>query len=319
MKKLLALLSGFVLFSLAPRGLCAQEIKSGTAIKVRLLERLDTDETRTGQRFSAVLEEPVRLDKRTVLAKGTTVKGTVTEVVSPGPLKRPASFTLQLTGLGNSKAATEPLQIGGESHAARNIALIGGGAASGAILGGIAGGGKGALVGTAIGAGAGTGAAYLTGKRELVLPSETELTFVFATVVPAAKRHVPAEPRSAALSESEERDDCGESTPYRGPGPQVCGGVLMGPPPPVPQVVNVEPPPSPEFVLVPGYWYPIGTHYVWHEGYWTRPPYERAHWIAPYYDGERYYAGYWAGIRGRVEHDHRWDHDADRDFRDRDQ
>jgi hypothetical protein len=310
MKRLAALLSGFVFVSLVPRGLCAQEIRSGTEIRVRLLDPLDTGETPKGQKFSAVVEEPVRIDKKTVLAKGTTVKGTVTEVVSPGPLKRPASFTLQLTRLGVSKASTEPLQIGGKSHAVRNTALIGGGAAAGAILGGIAGGGKGALMGTAIGAGAGTGTAYLTGKQELVLPPETELTFVFATDAPAAKRPAPAEPRSIASS--------GPSTSYFGPGPQAGVGVLIGPPPPPPQVVYVEPQPGPEFVWVLGYWYPVETHYVWHEGYWTRPPYERAHWIAPHYDGERYFAGYWAGVRGRVEHNHGWDHDRDRDFRDRD-
>jgi hypothetical protein len=72
------------------------------------------------------------------------------------------------------------LQIDGKSHAARNVALIGGGAAAGAILGGLAGGGKGALIGTAAGAGAGTATAYITGKQELVLPAEMRLTFVVA-------------------------------------------------------------------------------------------------------------------------------------------
>jgi hypothetical protein len=46
------------------------------------------------------------------------------------------------------------LQIDGKSHAARSTALIGGGV--------------------------GTGSAYLTGKQEIVLPPETELTFVIA-------------------------------------------------------------------------------------------------------------------------------------------
>src|SRR5215472_9738670 len=33
----------------------------------------------------------------------------------------------------------------------------------------------------------------------------------------------------------------------------------------------------------------------------------------PHYAGGRYYAGYWNGPHGRVEHDHGWDHDHDRD------
>jgi len=89
--------------------------------------------------------------------------------------------------------------------------------------------------------------------------------------------------------------------------------ITIGPPPP-PRVIRVLPPsPGPEFVWVRGYWYPVGPHYNWHAGYWTRPPYPGARWIGPRHDGERYFGGYWEGDRGRVEHDHHWDHDRDRD------
>jgi hypothetical protein len=97
---------------------------------------------------------------------------------------------------------------------------------------------------------------------------------------------------------------------------QVSVGIVIGAPPP-PRVVAVVPPrPAPEFIWVEGYWYPVGNHYKWHAGYWTRPPYEGARWISPRHDGERYYGGYWEGDRGRVEHDHHWDHNHDRDFHD---
>ena len=100
---------------------------------------------------------------------------------------------------------------------------------------------------------------------------------------------------------------------------QVSIGVRIGPPPP-PRVVRVHPPsPGPGFIWVEGYWYPVNGHYRWHDGYWTRPPYEGARWIAPHHDGGQFYAGYWEGERGRFEHDHRWDREHDRDserFRD---
>ncbi len=85
-------------------------------------------------------------------------------------------------------------------------------------------------------------------------------------------------------------------------------------------MVYVAPPPRPaaELVWVEGYWYPVGHKYKWHEGYWTRPPYPGARWVAPRYDGRMYFAGYWDGDRGPVPHDHKWDHDRDRDFRDHD-
>jgi hypothetical protein len=99
---------------------------------------------------------------------------------------------------------------------------------------------------------------------------------------------------------------------------QISIGISIGPPPP-PRVVHVLPPqPAPEFVWVEGYWYPVGRHYRWHGGYWTRPPYVSAIWVQPHYDGEQFYEGYWEGDRGRIEHDHHWDHDRDRDFRRRD-
>ncbi len=96
---------------------------------------------------------------------------------------------------------------------------------------------------------------------------------------------------------------------------QVSIGIEIGPPPP-PRVVQVLPvAPGPDFVWVEGYWYPVGHHYKWHPGYWTRVPYPGAHWVVPRYEGGRYFPGYWDGDRGRVEHDHHWDHDRDRDFR----
>jgi len=187
MKRLLicfaALWLVLLFFPLVPSGI-AQTVTGGTEIKVRLLETLDTGKTKAGQSFMATVAEPVNYGGRTILARGTAVQGRVTDVVRPGRLQRPASMALQLTNIigtrGSGGIQAQTLQIDGNSHAVRNVALIGGGAAAGAILGGVAGGGKGAAIGTAVGAGAGTATAYLTGKQELVLPVETVLTFVVA-------------------------------------------------------------------------------------------------------------------------------------------
>ena len=96
---------------------------------------------------------------------------------------------------------------------------------------------------------------------------------------------------------------------------QVSVGITIGAPPP-PRVLRARPvAPGPDFVWVEGYWYPVGNHYKWHAGYWTRPPYAGAVWVAPHHDGQRWFDGYWGGDRGRIAHDHRWDHDHDRDYR----
>ncbi len=175
-------------------------IPSGTQVQVRLSNQLHTGETQSGQSFSGTVVQPVVVGGRTLLGRGATVHGRVTEVVSSGRLKRPASITLELMSV-----RTEALRIDGKSHLLRNVALIGGGAAAGALVGGAVGGKKGAAVGAVVGAGAGTTTAYMTGKKEIVLPAETVLTFVVGggtggTAPAAAASRV--EPRSGEASEA---------------------------------------------------------------------------------------------------------------------
>ncbi len=217
MKTSFALIARFILAALVVTGIVAQagqkkqaaSIPAGTQIQVRLTNQLDTGETQAGQAFSGTIAEPVAASGKTVLARGATVQGRVTDVVSSGRLKRPASITLELTSV-----RTAPLQIDGKSHLLRNAALIGGGAGAGALIGGATGGKKGALLGAAIGAGAGTATAFITGKKEIVLPPEVVLTFVAGSgavapapaVTPAGTQPVAGgAPRMAGDYEAGER------------------------------------------------------------------------------------------------------------------
>jgi WXXGXW repeat (2 copies) len=95
---------------------------------------------------------------------------------------------------------------------------------------------------------------------------------------------------------------------------QVTFGIRIGAPPP-PRAYVVPPQPGPDYVWVEGYNYPQGGHYVWHDGYWTRPPYAGAYWVAPYHTNGKYYQGRWEGSHGVVAHDHHWDKDPRRDER----
>ena len=95
---------------------------------------------------------------------------------------------------------------------------------------------------------------------------------------------------------------------------QVSFGIRIGEPP-APRVYRVPPRPGLDYTWVEGYYYPVGSRYVWHNGYWTRPPYEGAYWVAPYHVGGQYFAGRWEGSRGIVMHDHRWDRSPQRDER----
>jgi len=92
---------------------------------------------------------------------------------------------------------------------------------------------------------------------------------------------------------------------------QLSIGVRIGAPPQM-RVVRVQPrSPGEGYVWVAAYWYPVGNHYKWHDGYWTRPAYGGARWVEPRHDGERYYSGYWDGDRGQMGHDHNWDRNRD--------
>jgi len=64
-------------------------------------------------------------------------------------------------------------------------------------------------------------------------------------------------------------------------------------PPPAPVVAYAPPAPGYGYTWVNGYYAPVGPRWVWHAGYWARPPYRGASWVAPRYYGHRYYGGYW--------------------------
>ena len=94
---------------------------------------------------------------------------------------------------------------------------------------------------------------------------------------------------------------------------QVGVGISIGaPPPPRTEVIIASP--GVDYNRVGGYWYPEGGRYLWHGGYWSRPPYGGARWFGPSHSGGYYHAGYWGGSQGKVYHDHAWDKQGGRDY-----
>jgi hypothetical protein len=98
----------------------------------------------------------------------------------------------------------------------RNAELIGGGTAAGALLGALAGGKKGAAIGAAVGAGAGTATAYMTGKKEIVIPAETLLTFVVASGATASVAGQTAQPASTYQQRQQTTSQTGGGRTYEG-------------------------------------------------------------------------------------------------------
>jgi len=184
-------------------------IPSGTVIKVRMIDKLSSEETQVGDTFHATLEEPIEVDGKVLYPKGADVMGRVTDVHRSGRLSEPGELELVLVTVSSGRTAmsltAQPLVIKGESHTKSNVGKIGGGTALGAIIGGIAGGGKGAAIGAGVGAAAGTGAAAATGKRAAIVESEAVLTFVTSSasgVTPSAVSGAGEDAATASSSTS---------------------------------------------------------------------------------------------------------------------
>jgi hypothetical protein len=156
-------------------------VPAGTSIHVRLSEALDTKYCRAGQTFTAVVDQPVVVGRRVIVPAGAAIRGHITTSKQSGRLKGRAVLGLALdsmsvNGASYSIATNMDARVSG-SHKKRNLAIIGGSAGGGAAIGAVAGGGVGAAIGVAAGAGAGTVGALLTGRKQVVLPAETRLTF----------------------------------------------------------------------------------------------------------------------------------------------
>jgi hypothetical protein len=205
------------------------EIPSGTTIRVRMIDKLSSEQTQMGDTFRGTLDEAIEVNGRQLYPKGADVIGRVTDVHPTGRLSEPGELDLVLNTVSSGTVAAsihvEPLVIKGESHTKSNVSKIGGGAALGAVIGAIAGGGKGAAIGTLAGGAAGTGAAAATGKKPALVDPEAVLQFVTSSasspapapnanegvqlpVPPPASSNPSSDPRSDPRSDSRsERSD----------------------------------------------------------------------------------------------------------------
>jgi peptidoglycan hydrolase-like protein with peptidoglycan-binding domain len=155
-------------------------VPAGTRIHTRLNERLASDRSNVGDRFTMTVGEAVAVGGTVVVPSGAVVTGTVAEVE---PAERPQKggklllrpVSLQVHGesyalRGEITAEGESLE--GEGSLREDLGRIGLGAGVGGVVGGIIGGRRGALIGVIVGGG---GTFLGTRGEQVELPVETRL------------------------------------------------------------------------------------------------------------------------------------------------
>ena len=156
-------------------------IPAGKTLTVTVDQDVSTKTNNSGDRFEASLAEPVTVDGNEILARGTRLRGTVTDSEKAGRIKGSGALALTLDSISvhgqTYSIETNSYSEASKSRGKRTVVGGGGGAALGAIVGAVAGGGKGAAIGAVAGGGAGTAGAAYTGNRDLTIPAETRLHF----------------------------------------------------------------------------------------------------------------------------------------------
>ncbi len=159
----------------------ALTLPEGTEILIRLLQPLSSAENEAGQTFEATMDRDVMIQSRSVITRGSIVKGVVVSAEGSGRVSGRAKMSLKLTqvqaGGRNYSIETNTLAMEAEGTTKRDAGRIAGAAALGTIIGAIAGGGSGAATGAVIGGGAGVGGTVLTKGKEVELDTETLLSF----------------------------------------------------------------------------------------------------------------------------------------------
>ena len=131
-----------------------------------------------GDGFTGVLAAPVKSSGGgTVFPRGAHVVGTVVASKGQGKFKGSGALGIQVTSISGMQVSVSEYEKEQKGKGKRTAGFIGGGAGGGALIGGLAGGGKGALIGGLVGAGAGTAAAAFTGNKDVVIPSESTISF----------------------------------------------------------------------------------------------------------------------------------------------
>jgi len=167
-------------------------VPAGTEMTVTVDQKLSSKTSQAGQAFMATVAQPVTVDGRTAIPKGSSVTGKVLRAKEKGKIKGEGELAIVLTSVTirgrNHALATGSLDSTVKGKGKRTAVTTGGGAAGGALIGGLAGGGKGAGIGALVGAAGGFVGGAFTGNKQIEIAPETPLTFTLSKPLTLSER-----------------------------------------------------------------------------------------------------------------------------------
>jgi len=159
-------------------------VPAGTDVVVTIDQALSSKSSQPGQTFLATVAQPVSIDGKTAIPKGSSVTGKVITAKTKGKIKGEGELSIALSSVTirgqNYPIQTQSLDSTVKGKGKRTAVTTGGGAAGGALIGGLAGGGKGAGIGALVGAAGGFVGGAMTGNKQIEIPAETALTFTLS-------------------------------------------------------------------------------------------------------------------------------------------
>jgi hypothetical protein len=156
-------------------------VPSGTTLRVRVNQGMNSKNTAPGTPFDGVVLSDVVAGGSVAIPRGAAVQGVVADVRNAGQFKGQGALMLKLTTL-TLGGQTYPLTSDFWSHqgadkTGNTVGNTVGLSAVGAVIGAIAGGGVGAAVGAGVGGVAGLGVSSASNRGEAMIPAEAIVSF----------------------------------------------------------------------------------------------------------------------------------------------
>jgi len=162
-------------------------VPEGTEVRVITTDAIDSDKSKIGSTFQAVLYAPITVGEEVVVPKNANISIKLIDAASAGKVKGKSEIQIGLDSV-EVQGKHYPLQSStyeeaGKSQGKQTAKKVGIGAGVGTAIGAIAGGGKGAAIGAAVGGGAGLATQAFKKGDKLQIPPETKIDFTLEKAV----------------------------------------------------------------------------------------------------------------------------------------